>query len=102
MKKQCFFSSLPSSFSFRQGACLAFGIVLLALAGCKKEKTAIGDSVPAVFTEVRDIDGDGTPEMVIGFDREAVRTLPNAPVVLEGIFLDKGIRFESDGFFIQE
>ncbi len=93
MKKQPIFRSL---------LLLSLSLCLAALTACKKENTTISDSVSAVFTELRDIDGDGIPEMIIGFEREAVRALPDASIVLEGIFLDKGIRFESDGFFIQE
>ncbi len=93
MKKQPIFRSLTL---------LSLCLCLTALTACKKEKINADNSVPAVFTELRDIDSDGIPEMIVGFERNAVRTLPDVPIVLEGFLRNRPIAIESDGFFIQE
>lgn len=80
---------------------LSVCLCLAALTACKKENIATDGSVPAVFTELRDLDGDGIPEMIVGFDRNAARALPDAPIVLEGFLRNRSLVIESDGFFIQ-
>ncbi len=87
---------------FRSFMPLLLCLCLAALMACKKEKISTSDSISAVFTELRDIDGDGVPEMIVGFERNAVRALPDAPIVLEGFLRNRPVVVESDGFLIQE
>mgnify|MGYP001217063602 CR=1 FL=1 len=91
MKKQPIFLSLT-----------ILCICLATLPACEKEKaTEAADKIQSVFTELRDIDGDGIPEMIVGFERDAVRSLPDVPIVLEGSLKTGDLLFESDGFLIQ-
>lgn len=74
------------------------------LGACKNDNPAGNDELTSarpVYTEVRDIDGDGEPELIIAFDRKDIINLEKDEVVLEGRFSDTDTHFETDGFHVQ-
>jgi hypothetical protein len=74
------------------------------LGACKKDDPT-GDAgltaAQPVYTEIRDIDGDGEPELIIAFDRQDILRLEKDEVILEGRFSDTDTYFETDGFQVQ-
>ncbi len=72
---------------------------------CQKDD-AVGEnklnSIQPVSTELRDIDGDGLPEVILAFDRKDILRLEEPNVVLSGRFSDTDTHFETDRFSVQQ
>ena len=82
---------------------LLTGLALLAL-GCQDPTPPEGDpleQVKATHTQILDIDGDGTAELVIGFKKSDLSRLSSKGVVLKGRFSTASTAFETDEFSVE-
>ena len=77
----------------------------VAFSSCKKDDPSGDDklnSIQPVQTELRDIDGDGIPEIILAFEKKDVLRLEQPKVVLQGRFSDTDTHFETDEFPVQQ
>ncbi|MCB0652913.1 MAG: hypothetical protein KDC85_16665 [Saprospiraceae bacterium] len=67
---------------------------------CEKNapQPELTDNAKPVFTQMMDIDNDGTMELVIGFAKADVETLEDNDVILYGRLWSTNTRFETDPF----
>ena len=83
--------------------CLSLALGLLTFSCEKNEPQPVPtDKAVPVFTQMMDIDNDGTMELVVGFDNSDVESLTNAEVTLHGRLFSTNTRFETDPFDIRD
>ncbi len=80
---------------------LAFGLFTFS---CEKNEPQPDptDNAQPVSTQMIDIDGDGTLELVMGFENTDVETLQAKEVILHGRLFSTNTRFETDPFNIKD
>lgn len=80
----------------------AFLVLTAVLVACDQSDTQPDpvETVKPDFVELMDLDGDGRPELVLGFPKDELLHLPPGEVVLEGIFSGTDTRITTESFSI--
>lgn len=73
----------------------------LYLSSCQEDPVKPTQKALPVFTEWKDIDNDGQPDLIIGFNKIDLERLEQKNVVLKGYFPTTDTRFATDPFVVQ-